>query len=78
MAETPTSGRLKRVTDFRVLVPKWDVFIIAFPQGSGIYAEDDAERSQKLEVIYDSKEIAFSRPSRTEAHMDSEPVAACI
>ena len=45
-------------------------------QGSGNYWEEEVEQSQEAEGIGGVKEAGFSRHSRTDAHMNSETVAA--
>lgn len=46
------------------------------PQGTLIYAEEEVERSQESEVIDDFKDTVSSRHNRSNAHLNSEAVAA--
>lgn len=46
------------------------------PHGTLIYAEEEVERSQEPEVIDDFKDTVSSGHNRTNAHLNSEAVAA--
>lgn len=46
--------------DSRELALQWDDLLIPFPEGSGISAEKEAERSKDSEVSDDSKETQQS------------------
>lgn len=59
-----------------VHTPNQYVFIKPSSQDSGIYAEEEMEGYEVLEVRNDSKEAVSSRYNRTEAHANSERLAA--
>lgn len=59
-----------------VHTPNQYVFIKPSSQDSGIYAEEEMEGYEVLEVRNDSKETVSSRYNRTEAHTNSERLAA--
>lgn len=48
------------------------ILSISSPQGSEIYAEQEAERLYDPEVMNDSEEITFSRQNQADAHMNSQ------
>lgn len=53
------------------LNPKQDILAISLPQSSEIYVEEEVERWEHPEEVKDFKELAFSKHSRTDAHMNS-------
>lgn len=48
------------------------ILSISSPQGSEIYAEQEAERLYDPEVMNDCKEITFSRQNQADARMNSQ------
>lgn len=55
-----------------VHTPNQYVFIKPSSQDSGIYAEEEMEGYEVLEVRNDSKETVSSRYSMTDAHVNSQ------
>lgn len=62
---------MQRVRIFKALSTKWDAFITPSPPGSDLSRRGNREVA-KPEVKDNSKEIACSKKSKTEAHMNSE------
>lgn len=56
---------------YKNLKVKWD-YHTPFSQGSGVIAEERAERIQKLEVVEHYYESLFSRLHRDVVHMNSQ------
>lgn len=70
MQRLTTRQWAERERDFSALTPKVAIFVQTLPSKHSALCREGAKRVKEAEAVDDSKETEFSRPTRTDAHLN--------